>query len=150
MYILSKVGRGIKICTNTAISYSVPHSAQTMVLATCVAWYGRRLALTYGPGFLAQFFMSKAYLGSKTLGWWVGALIVAPTMVPSMIPYVATGTAAGCFWLTCVTCNVVARKIFFCRKSKPSPTEGEICQPSLLISPSSSFPITPRTALKVV
>lgn len=128
MQCISSIGRAAKVTAETIFSYSIPGSPTIAAISFATGWYGRRIVLTYGPGLLANFFMSKAYLGSPLLGKIIGGLIVAPTLVPSITPMIALGSSVAVAWVTCILCNIVARKIFGSYPKPPDPVVIVDCQ----------------------
>ena len=74
----------------------IPQKPWIAAVSGVAWWYGHQVALTYGPGLIADHLIEAtvAYMGNATLGKILGATIVAPVITPSVTPWVAT--AAGC------------------------------------------------------
>lgn len=90
----------------------VPQSGPVWLIAGAAAWYGRRVALTYAPGYLAQYCIRSTINSmGETMGNIIGTTVVAPAMVPSLVPIAATITAIG-FWYTAVIIGNLVHQLF--------------------------------------
>jgi hypothetical protein len=112
MTILSTANNYIEEGSALLGRFSVPQSGPVWLFASAAAWYGRRIALTYAPGFLADYCIySTIHSMGETVGRVVGTTVVAPAMVPSLVPMAAAVTAVG-FWYTAVVIGNLVHLIF--------------------------------------
>lgn len=92
--------------------FLVPQSGPIWIIAAAAAWYGRRVALTYAPGYLADYCIRSSISSmGETMGRVVGATVVAPAMVPSLVP-VAAGVTAVAFWYATVLVGNFVHQLF--------------------------------------
>jgi hypothetical protein len=92
----------------------IPTEFWVGAVAAAVAWYGRQVTLTYGPGLLADYLIQATvnFMGNATLGKITGAAIVAPIVTPSLIPWVAAAASCLMFVVAACICNLIQRFIF--------------------------------------
>ncbi len=98
----------------------IPQKPWVAVLAGAACWYGRRVALTYVPGLLANYFihMTVIFTGSVTIGKVVGATVVAPMLTPSLVPWAATIIGFGLLYLVATICNIFNKYVLNRQKTK--------------------------------
>jgi hypothetical protein len=104
-YLVEKIESGVQ-----AISTAwIPKKPWIAAVAAGASWYGRRVALTYAPGKIADFCINRTivFMGSETAGKIVGATIVAPLIVPDLTPLVAVAAGAIAFYLIAAIGNLV-------------------------------------------
>lgn len=108
-YLRDKINAG----TTVLATAWIPQTPAVAVFAGCSLWYGRQVALTYAPGYLANYFinLTVAFMGTATVGKVIGATIVAPVMTPSMTPFIATAVGLAMFYCASVIGNLI-KKIF--------------------------------------
>lgn len=95
------------------VSSGIPQRPWIAAVASAACWYGRRVALTYAPGYLANRFiqMTILFLGSETMGTLIGTTVVAPMLTPSLVPTAAMVAGLALFYLTTVSANLVVKII---------------------------------------
>ena len=121
--ITSAADKGVALLASAFI----PRSPFGLMLAGAGMWYGRRVALTYAPGYIAQHFinMTITFVGSATFGKMIGFTVVAPMLTPSVVPFVATLVGCLFFCLIALICNVIQRVLFGSKKKTQIATEAE-------------------------
>lgn len=86
----------------------IPHNPVTLGLAAAVCWYGRRVALTYAPGYIAQYFINFTVTSmGATTGKIIGATVIAPLFTPSLVPITAAVFGCALFYSISVICNLI-------------------------------------------
>lgn len=97
---------------------SIPRHPAVIGFATCAGIYGRRIAQTYAPGYISDFFISRTivFMKSETLGRVTGITIVAPMLTPDLIPY-AEWFACSAMTLTAILIGNLVYYIF--KRFKP-------------------------------
>ncbi len=106
--IVDKITEGITLLATAWI----PKKPWVAALATFALWYGRRVALTYAPGFIANYLINAtaAYVGVG--GAFIGATIVAPLLTPTIVPWVATIAGVALCYIVSVIANIVQKYLF--------------------------------------
>lgn len=91
----------------------IPQKPWIAVVSSCAGWYGRQVALTYGPGLIADYFINSTivFMGNATMGKIVGAAVVAPIITPTVTPWVAVAAGFIMFYVASLICNL-AQKFF--------------------------------------
>jgi hypothetical protein len=114
-----EVNRGMQILA----SLWIPQKPWIYAVATGAGWYGRQVALTYGPGLVANYFINNtvAYMGAA--GKVIGATIVAPAMTPAVVPWVAIATSCAAFIIAAVICNIALHIFRYCRDRRAVASE---------------------------
>jgi len=112
--IVEKLERAVSF-TSTAW---IPQSPWVACIAGGAWWYGRRVALTYGPGYIANYFIRTTvnFVGSEAAGTFFGTILVAPMFTPSITPWVATAAGGVLFYTVSLICNL-AIKVFSSKES---------------------------------
>lgn len=105
---------GVRNATNAVATAWIPEKPWVATFGVVALWYGRRVALTYAPGYLADYFIkiTVAFVGNQMVGKSVGAAFVAPIMVPSITPWAAFAFGSMLFYIACVIGNLVQK--YFC------------------------------------
>jgi len=123
--IYQKLEKGVSF----VITSWIPKEPWIAAVAGFAAWYGRRVALTYAPGYLANYFIKATvtFIGSETIGKITGATIVAPLITPTLTPWVAAAAGFAMFCVISIICNLV-KKLFdkYCCPKKEE-KEAELC-----------------------
>ncbi len=86
----------------------IPRKPWIGFVGVCACWYGRRVALTYAPGYVANYFIQATivFTGSATIGKATGIALVAPMFTPSVVPWVATITGLALLYSVVLICNL--------------------------------------------
>lgn len=102
-----KIEIGVSYCTTAWI----PQRPWVAAVSGGAWWYGRRVALTYAPGYIANHFirMTVIFLGSETAGTFLGTTLVAPMFTPSLTPMVATAAGGVLFYIVALICNLAVK-----------------------------------------
>ena len=89
----------------------IPRRPWIGVVSGGAFWYGRRVALTYAPGILADYFikLTITFVGSETAGKVVGMTVVAPMFTPSVTPLAAMATGGILFYAVSLICNLAVQ-----------------------------------------
>lgn len=106
-FALEKVAEGVSIVSTAWI----PRKPWVAALAGFAFWYGRRVALTYAPGVIANFLINTT-ANYMIGGSFIGATVVAPMLTPSIVPWVALAFGCALFYLISVISNFVQKYIF--------------------------------------
>lgn len=98
----------------TVVEYSQPFTPAIGVISICCGWYARQVTYTYGPGLAAEWCIRNTIksVGQETLGRMLGATVVAPVMVPSLVPWMATAATGAAMLLSIWICNIAYSCLF--------------------------------------
>ncbi len=115
------------------VKFGVP-KGWGLVVSGCAFWYGKRVALTYAPGIVANYFINSTivFTGSTVTGKALGITIVAPMFTPSVVPWVAFGIGCALFYIVAVICNLIQKYLLKkaateSKGSAPMPNIEEAC-----------------------
>jgi hypothetical protein len=107
------------------VKFGVP-KGWGVVVSGCAFWYGKRVALTYAPGIVANYFINSTivFTGSTVTGKALGITVVAPMFTPSVVPWVAFGVGCALFYTVAVICNLIQK--YLLKKAEPKPEDGSL------------------------
>lgn len=99
----------VKSGLNVLVNYATPCSDKVTLMGAVAFWYGHRVATTFAPGILANIAIAFAVknLGSTT-GTILGTTVVAPAIVPELLPKTIYFCATGFALIVIIIGNIVS------------------------------------------
>lgn len=103
-----KARSGMEAAVSAVATAWIPHHPVIGIIAGCAMWYGRQVALTYAPGWIADMFINCTitFIGSTSAGTFLGTTVVAPMMTPGLVPLAAAAVGFGTFYLISLIGNL--------------------------------------------
>lgn len=119
---------------------SVPN-IYNFTLASFVGMYCGRVAMVFLPGILTGWAIADMTnrLGSEFFGYLIGGFIVAPTTVPTMVPFASWVIGGVATWATVLLTNMIYQLVMRLRGLEATPLPP-------LPSPKPPQTVNPQTA----
>lgn len=105
---------GIKSGFSTLGAYSKPFSTTVVVISGGSGIYASALTMTYGPEYVAEWCILATIraVNNVTIGRTLGMAVVAPAVVPQVMPYVSFTVGLVSAYLVMLVVNTIFKHLF--------------------------------------